>query len=309
MKIFSRMNKASLIVCVLLFFVGLLAIAALHPAAPTIGLLGALPVAFGLIGQTSGMEKTVKGTAAIATAFTIAKPGADDDTYSVASAATDALLGIFQHITTAAGESVRIALSGVSPIVYGAGVTRGDPLTSDANGKAIKATLSGQSVIGYATVSGVLNDVGYCRISPQTFNATQAILGNTFKGLAIAEFDPSTTAALRTVAKHGLGVYLPDNAIVTRSWYEVLTTFTTADDSGTIALGADTDAEAGIKAAVAISNGANAYDAGIVEGIQGGAAANFMTKLTAQRELCATVAVQALTAGKLRLYVEYVTSI
>ena len=46
-----------------------------------------------------------------------------------------------------------------------------------------------------------------------------------------------------------------------------------------------------------------------MEGIQTGAIANALTKLTAQRELCATVAVQPLTAGKLRLYVEYVVSV
>ncbi len=263
----------------------------------------------GAIGQTSEIEKSQKCTAAIAAAFTIAKFGADDNTMSLATAATDALIGIFQHTTSAAGDAVRIMTSGISRVVYGDAVTRGDQLTSDGTGRAIKATVAGQSIIGFATVSGVANDIGFCRIAPSVMNPVQAVLGNTFKGLAIAEFDPSATAGLRTIAKHGLGVYLPDNAIITRTWYENLTTFTSATDAATIALGADTDAEAGIKAAVAISNGANAWDAGIVEGIQTGVASNFMTKLTAQRELCATVAVEALTAGKLRMYCEYVVSI
>ena len=261
-----------------------------------------------MFGKTTGIEKSAKCTAAIATAYLIAKPGADDDTYAQAAAATDALLGIFQHTTTAAGEDVRLMLSGISPVVYGGAVTRGDQLTADGNGKAVKATL-GQSIIGFATVSGVANDIGYCLISPALLAPNQGANGNAFKGLAIATFDPSANAGERTAAKHGLGVYLPDNAIVDRSWYEVLTTFASADDSATIALGADTDAEAGIKAAVAISNGANPWDASLVEGIQTGAIANALTKLTAQRELCATVAVQPLTAGKLRLYVEYVVSV
>lgn len=261
-----------------------------------------------MFGKTTGIEKSAKCTAAIATAFLIAKPGANDDTYSVASAATDALLGIFQHTTVAVGDDVRVMLSGISPVVYGGVITRGDPLTSDGNGKAVKAVL-GQSIIGFATVSGVADDIGYCLISPQILAPNQGANGNTLKGLAIATFDPSANAGERTVAKHGLGVYLPDNAIVDRAWYEVLTTFTSADDSATIALGVDTDAEAGIKAAIAISNGANPWDEGLHEGIQGGAIANALTKLTASRELCATVAVQALTAGKLRLYVEYVVSV
>lgn len=292
----------------ILLFVGLFAVGAISPTSASIGGIAMLPFAIGAIGQTTGMIKTVKGTAAIGTAYTIAKPGADDDTFSIASSATDALLGIFQHVTSAAGDAVELMLDDISQIVYGGTITRGDPLTSDANGKAVKA-VAGQNIIGYATISGVANDIGFCLISPQILAANQAASGNTFKGLAIAVFDPSANTGERTAAKHGLGVYLPDNAIVQRTWYEVLTTFTSADDSATIALGADTDSEAGIKAAIAISNVANPYDAGLHEGIQDGAVANALTKLTAQRELCATVAVQALTAGKARIYCEYIVSI
>ena len=68
--------------------------------------------AFGAIGmamgETSLLEKHGKSTAAVASAFTICKPGADDDTFSLATGATDSLIGIFQHITSAAGDQVRI---------------------------------------------------------------------------------------------------------------------------------------------------------------------------------------------------------
>jgi hypothetical protein len=122
-----------------------------------------------------------------------------------------------------------------------------------------------------------------------------------------AVFDPSANADQRTIGAHGLSVYLPDNAVIVRSWYEVATTFTSATDAGTIAIGTPTDgAAAGIKAAVAISNGANPYDAGNIEGLQVGTAASYHVKLTAERELTATVAVEALTAGKLTLFVDYV---
>ncbi len=263
----------------------------------------------GALGWTSAMEKSLKCTAAIATAYTIGKYGADDDHASLATAATDALVGIFQHTTSTADDMVKLMLSGISPVKYGGVVTRGDPLTSDGTGRAIKATVAGQSIIGIATISGVANDIGYCEISKSTMNAVQATLGNTFKGLAVAEFDPSTTAALRTIASHGLGVYLPDNAIITRAWYEVLTTFTSATDAATIAITIPTDDVAGIVAATAISAGGNVWDAGNHEAIQTGTAANYSEKCTAERELTATVAVEALTAGKFRLYCEYVVSI
>lgn len=124
-----------------------------------------------------------------------------------------------------------------------------------------------------------------------------------------ATFDPSANTSQRAIGAHGLGVLLPDNAVIVRSWYRVATTFTSATDAATIALGVPTDGSgAGIKAAVAISNGANPYDAGNVEGLQTGATSAFHVQLTAERELTATVAVEALTAGKLELFVDYVVA-
>ena len=262
---------------------------------------------FGMaMGETSLLEKAGKSTAAVATAYTICKPGADDDTFSLATGATDSLIGIFQHTTSVAGASVRIAMnSGISSLVYGGTVTRGDPLTSDSLGRGITA-VAGQNIIGYATVSGVVGDIGFCALSRQDLVSALGSDGLVFKGLARATFDAT---AGKAIGSHGLGVTLPDNAIITRSWYEVITTFTSdATDAGTIALGLPVDDVAGIKAAVAISNGANPWDAGIVEGIQDGTAAAFSEKTTAARELTADVAVEALTAGVLVLFCEYVIS-
>ena len=60
-----------------------------------------------------------------------------------------------------------------------------------------------------------------------------------------------------------------------------------------------------VKAAIAISNGANPWDAGVpATGIPDNDIANFVV-LTADRKLLATVAVETLTAGELDVYVEY----
>lgn len=104
----------------------------------------------------------------------------------------------------------------------------------------------------------------------------------------------------------GLCVTLPANAIITRSWYTVLTTFTSADDSATVAISIPTDDVAGIVGAVAIGTEGNAWDEGHHEGIQTGTVANFSEQTTAARELTLTVGVQDLTAGKLILFCEYV---
>jgi hypothetical protein len=103
----------------------------------------------------------------------------------------------------------------------------------------------------------------------------------------------------------GVAITLPPNAIVTDGFYIVTTTFASATDAGTIALGIATDAAAGIKTALAISNGANAYDAGTFAVIPVGTVATFVTKTTAERNVTATVAVEALTAGVMLLCLKY----
>jgi hypothetical protein len=148
--------------------------------------------------------------------------------------------------------------------------------------------------------------------------------------VATAIFDTAGTdssgAANTTVAAHGLGVYIPDNAVITRAWYDVVTTFqSTAGgaDKATIAL--SVQAAEDIVAAIAIEDGTNVWDAGIRGSKIGfpnlGADAahdsavevaalypGTYLKMTAERQLTATVAVAALTAGKLVLFVEYVIS-
>jgi len=102
-----------------------------------------------------------------------------------------------------------------------------------------------------------------------------------------------------------LGVTLPDNAIITRSWYTVLTSLASDDDStATVALSIPDDDVAGIAAATALSE--NHYTAGHHDGLQTGTAATFSAQTTAARELTLTIGEQALTAGKLILFCEYV---
>lgn len=115
-----------------------------------------------MIGQTTGIEKSVKSTAAVSKAFTIARFGSDDDTLSAATASTEELLGVFQHTTGAAGDEVRVMFTGISRAVLGGTVTRGDWLTSDSSAEAVTAAPSAgtnASVIGRAMASGVSGDI------------------------------------------------------------------------------------------------------------------------------------------------------
>lgn len=113
------------------------------------------------LGKTSGMEKGFKAGAAIL-ANLIVKLGADDDHVIQSAAVGDALLGVAQNDAPEVDDSVTVMLSGIAEVVYGGTVTRGDRLTSDANGKAVTAAPAvgvNNSIIGIAGKSGVLNDI------------------------------------------------------------------------------------------------------------------------------------------------------
>jgi len=122
-----------------------------------------------MMGQTSGIEKSVKCTAAIATAYLIAKFGADDETLSQATASTEELVGVFQHTTSVANEKVRVMLTGITRVKLGGTVTRGGWGTSDANGKAVAAAPGAgvnAAVVGRFMASGVNGDIVPLLLAP-----------------------------------------------------------------------------------------------------------------------------------------------
>lgn len=126
------------------------------------------------------------------------------------------------------------------------------------------------------------------------------------------------------IGAHALGVYIPKNAVVTRVFVDVVTTFTDgASDTATIALHAQSAND--IVAAIAIADSTNVWDAGAhgskigFPNLGADAAhdsavevaalfAGTYLKMTAERELVATVATAALTAGKMNIFVEYFLS-
>lgn len=116
----------------------------------------------------SGLTKAYLA-AAILTSFRIVKHGAADGEVIMAAAAADKSIGVTTEIASAAGETADIIKTGLANVEYGGAVTRGDPLTSDASGRAVVAApAAGANVrlIGYAEVSGVLGDIGQVAIFP-----------------------------------------------------------------------------------------------------------------------------------------------
>jgi hypothetical protein len=117
---------------------------------------------------------------------------------------------------------------------------------------------------------------------------------------AKAEYDFAVDGG--AVSAIDLNVDLPDNAIIVSGFIEVITTLTSAGDSATIAIHANSAGD--IVAAVAIS-AATDWDAGIKSIIPVGTGATAI-KLTALRAITATIAVQAVTAGKFNVHLFYV---
>lgn len=146
--------------------------------------------------------------------------------------------------------------------------------------------------------------------------------GLTVPKLAVATYDVSGGDD-GAIGAHGLGVHIPDNAIITRAWIDVITTFTDgADDSATMAVHIQSADD--LVAAIAMSSG-TIWDAGIKGTLAGSPIlgidaahdtaievaaliAASMIKTTAEREITVTVADDDPTAGKMVIYVEYVLS-
>ena len=120
--------------------------------------------------------------------------------------------------------------------------------------------------------------------------------------LLVVPFNFDATGG-KSIAAHNLlddegnAIVLPDASIILGSLIHVQTTFTSANDSGTIALHAN--AANDIVTATAISGVGNIWDAGLQVGVPVFTKATAIL-LTDDRTPKATVAVQALTAGKLR---------
>ena len=123
-----------------------------------------------------------------------------------------------------------------------------------------------------------------------------------YKGEFAAVFDAGI-AANQTVGVKVFGPELPNKAVITRAWWEVATAFT-GGAGATLALGLETDAATGIRAATLVTD-AMYGTLGFKEGTPTGAVGQFMKATAAGRQLVATVAVAALTAGKLVVHCEW----
>ena len=74
-------------------------------------------------------------------------------------AATVALVGTTDELGKLSNGRVDVCTGGIPEVALGGTVAAGDPLTSDASGKAVKATAAGNRILGFALVSGASGDI------------------------------------------------------------------------------------------------------------------------------------------------------
>lgn len=119
------------------------------------------------------------------TKYRIVKKGTNEDDVAMASASTNALIGVAAE-TSADNERVRVDLIGITKVEYGGTVTQGDFLSADASGKAVAVTrhthtentaatytqnattsaATGGRTIGIAMANGVAGDIGRVLLFP-----------------------------------------------------------------------------------------------------------------------------------------------
>lgn len=121
-----------------------------------------------------GLITPFTATAAIGK-YLIAAHGAADGTAVQADDGSTMMVGVTTDIPAAAGETVDVVRSGPASVTFGGNVTRGNPLTADANGRAIAVALPAEAdtfIVGYAEVSGVAGDIASALIAPGFIPAT-----------------------------------------------------------------------------------------------------------------------------------------
>ena len=91
--------------------------------------------------------------------YVIVTHGTADYAVKAATGATVALVGTTDELGKLSNGRVDVCTGGIPEVAHGGTVAAGDPLTSDASGKAVKATAAGNRILGFALVSGASGDI------------------------------------------------------------------------------------------------------------------------------------------------------
>lgn len=145
----------------------------------------------------------------------------------------------------------------------------------------------------------------------ETYAQVKSLIGLTSQSYCWGVIDMAVVGD-RTIATHdvkdfaGNALKVPKGAIIKLGMAFVKTTFVSATNAGTIALGIEVDSAAGLKAAIAINNGAAPWTAPNKTALLPvNTVATFLGPASAELKVQFVVAVEAMTAGKMLIYLEY----
>lgn len=163
---------------------------------------------------------------AAVTARRIVKYGTADGKVLHADGVSAAMLGVTGELGQAtAGGRVDVHTHGLAEVEYGGTVTRGDRLTSDANGKAIAAPAGIHcKTVGTAHVSGVSGDIGVVRIAPADVEVVQ----KTPLTMLAADLQAASAAVYRVVT--------PVAGTIKKVWSALAAALATGDATITLSI-------------------------------------------------------------------------
>ena len=110
--------------------------------------------------------------------YRICAHGTADYAVKQATAATDALVGTADELGTQANGRVDVCMGWLPEVEAGGTLAAGDPITSDANGKAVKATAGGNRIIGFAMTSASAGDIIPYQFAPGTLGVAASASGS-----------------------------------------------------------------------------------------------------------------------------------
>ena len=100
------------------------------------------------------------------------------------------------------------------------------------------------------------------------------------------------------IGAYNMGHVVPDNSIVERAFFEVITEPVSSGSTATVALSVESAND------IKTATDEDSLTVGLYEGVSTGTMATAI-KTTANREITLTIASEALTAGKIVLYLDY----
>lgn len=196
----------------------------------------------------------------------------------------------------------KITMNGIVLSSYNGALSWNSHVISTGAGKIQAASISnGNTTLSVAGTNRMLLNSGNGAVSITLPSA--GFIAGTLRGEYSFATDGGTVGSITL-----RNATLPNKARVTRAWYEVLTALTSASGASTISFSIPTDDANGILAPIAISDGTTPWALGAHSTIQNGLVTNISEKTTASRNITMVVAGEALTAGKLVLYAEYVVA-